>query len=69
MKRFGFHSNSRGANEIKDLTISIDFQIKKHGVVTPVWYYNYGFSQFKKIFDTFLLINPFIPLIELKIIQ
>ena len=35
-KRFGFYSNSRGADEIKDLPISIDFQIKKHGVVTPV---------------------------------
>ena len=35
-KRFGFHSNSRGADEIKDLPISIDFQIQKHGVVTPV---------------------------------
>ena len=36
MKRFGFHSNSRGADEIKDLPISIGFQIWKRGVVTPV---------------------------------
>ena len=34
-KRFGFRSNSRGADEIKDLPISIDFQVQKHGVVTP----------------------------------
>ena len=39
-KRFGFHSNSQGADEIKDLPISIDFQIHKHGVVTPVQYCN-----------------------------
>ena len=37
-KSFGFYSNSRGADEIKDLSISIDFQIQKHGVVTPVQY-------------------------------
>ena len=35
-KRFRFHSNSPGADEIKDLPILIDFQIQKHGVVTPV---------------------------------
>ena len=35
-KCFGFHSNSRGADEIKDLPNSIDFRIQKHGVVTPV---------------------------------
>ena len=35
-KRSGFHLSSRGADEIKDLPISIDFQIQKHGVVTPV---------------------------------
>ena len=35
-KRSGFHSNSGGADEIKELPISIDFQIWKHGVVTPV---------------------------------
>ena len=35
-KRFGFHSNSPGPDEIKDLPISIDFQIQKHRVVTPV---------------------------------
>ena len=35
-KRFGFHSNSRGVDEIEDLPISVDFQIKKRGVVTPV---------------------------------
>ena len=29
-------SNSRGADEIKDLPILIDFQVQKHGVVTPV---------------------------------
>ena len=34
-KRFGFHWNSRDADEIKDLRISIDSQIQKHGVVTP----------------------------------
>ena len=34
-KRFGFHSNSRGADEIKDLPILIDFQAYKHKVVTP----------------------------------
>ena len=39
MKRFGLHSNSRCSDEIKDLMISIDFQTKKHGVVTPVFYY------------------------------
>ena len=39
-KRLGFYSNSRGADEIRDLSISIDFQIYKHGVVTPVSYYN-----------------------------
>ena len=38
-KRFEFHSNSRGVDEIKDLLISIDFQAQKHGVVTPVQYY------------------------------
>ena len=31
IKRFGFHSNSRGADEMKYLPISIDFQAKKHG--------------------------------------
>ena len=35
-QRFGFHLNSRGADEIKDLPISVDFQKQKHGVVTPV---------------------------------
>ena len=35
-KRFEFHSNSQGADEIKDLPISIDFQAWKHGVVTHV---------------------------------
>ena len=35
-KRFGFHSNSRGVDEIYDLPISIDFQIQKHGLVAPV---------------------------------
>ena len=39
-KRFGFHSNSRGADEIKNLPISIDFQKQKHRVVTPVQYHN-----------------------------
>ena len=38
--RFGFHSNTRDADETKELPISIDFQIYKHGVVTPVNYYN-----------------------------
>ena len=36
MKRFGFLSNSRGADEIKGLPISIDIQIQKHGVISPV---------------------------------
>ena len=40
MKRFGFHSNSQGADEIKDFPISIDFQIQKLGIVTPVQCYN-----------------------------
>ena len=40
-KRFGFHLNSRGMDEIKDVPISIDFQEQKHGVVTPVYYYIY----------------------------
>ena len=35
-ERFGFYSNSGGADEIKDLAISIDFQAWKHGVDTPV---------------------------------
>ena len=45
-KRFGFHSNSCGADEIKGFPISIDFitswpisidfQAQEHGVVTPV---------------------------------
>ena len=35
-KRFGFHSNSRDVDEIKDLSISKDYQTWKHGVVTPV---------------------------------
>ena len=34
-KRFRFHSSSRGANEIEDMPISIDFQAYNHGVVTP----------------------------------
>ena len=38
-KHFGFHSNFRGADEIKNLPISIDFKAHKHGVVTPVYYY------------------------------
>ena len=37
MKRFGFHTNSLGADGIKDIQwISIDFQIQKHGIVTRV---------------------------------
>ena len=36
MKRFGFHSNSRGTVEILDFQISMDFQKEKHGVVIPV---------------------------------
>ena len=35
-KRFGFHSDSRSTDEIKDLLILIDFKTLKHGVVTPV---------------------------------
>ena len=35
-KFFAFHSSSQGADEIKDLPISIDFQIQKHGIVIPV---------------------------------
>ena len=35
-KLLGFHSNFQGVDEIKDLPISIDFQIWKHGVGTPV---------------------------------
>ena len=35
-KYFGFHSNSLGTDEMKHLLISIDFQIKKQGVVTLV---------------------------------
>ena len=38
-KHFGFHSNFRCSDEIKDLPISIDFKAHKHGVVTPVYYY------------------------------
>ena len=38
-RHFRFHSNSRGADEIKDLPILIDFRIQKHGVITPVQYY------------------------------
>ena len=37
-KRFGFHSNSRGTDEIKDLPFSIDFQAWKHRFVTLVLY-------------------------------
>ena len=37
-KRFEFHSNSRGADEIKDLPISIGYQAQKQEVVTPVYY-------------------------------
>ena len=33
---FKIHSNFRGVDEIKGLPISIDFQIQKHGVVSPV---------------------------------
>ena len=36
MKHFRFHSNSRGADEIKDLAISIDFHTQKYRAVTPV---------------------------------
>ena len=32
-KRFGFHSNPRGAGEIKDFSISIDFKTQKHRVL------------------------------------
>ena len=47
-KRFGFLSNSRGADEIKELPISIHFNTfqyirfntQKHGFVTSVQYYN-----------------------------
>ena len=39
MKRCRFHSNSRGADEIKELVISTDFQEQEHGIVTPVQYY------------------------------
>ena len=38
-RRFRLHSNSRGANKIKDLPILIYFHIWKHGVVIPVSYY------------------------------
>ena len=41
-------------DEIKDLPISIDFQIQKHGVVTPVQYYN---SMIGSSFFHFLKIN------------
>ena len=36
MRLFGLYSNSLGADEIRDLPISIDSHPKKHGVVTPV---------------------------------
>ena len=39
MRRFGFYSNFQGADEIKDLTISIDICIQKHEVVTTTQYY------------------------------
>ena len=38
-RRFRFHSNSQGADEIIDLPILIDFCIQKHGVITPVQCY------------------------------
>ena len=44
-KCFGLYSNSRGADEIKHLPISINFQIQKHRVVTFVYYYNSIFSD------------------------
>lgn len=34
--RFWFYSNSRGTDEIRALSISIDFRIQKHGVITPI---------------------------------
>ena len=39
-KRFWFHSNSRGADEIKVLPISLDFPTQKQGAVTPAQHYN-----------------------------
>ena len=36
-KRFEFHSNSRGTDEIKGLLISIYFQAYKHEFVTFVY--------------------------------
>ena len=35
-RHFWFHLNSRDADEIKDLPISIDFWKQKHGIVTPI---------------------------------
>ena len=52
-KRFGFHSNSQGADEIQDLPISIDFQVQKHGVVTPVQYYNSMVGYFQNVVFSF----------------
>ena len=62
MKRFGFHSNSRGADEIKDLSISIDFQAQKHGVVTPVYYYisMVILKTFNEICDGVVLVLAFL---------
>ena len=48
-KHFGFHSNSRGADEIKGLPISIDFQAQKHGVVTLVNYISMGQLNYRQV--------------------
>ena len=48
-KRFEFHSNFRGADEIRDLSILIDFQILKQGVFTSVSYYNSIVSPSKRV--------------------
>ena len=43
-RRFGLHSISRGADEIKGLPISIDFRKRNTGVLAAIYYYISMFS-------------------------